>query len=67
MVSHRQVEQDDALCEENFGDFIALDVCGDEAAEVTDEMNEQTILCGSDNSEFQLDDLDALIKPRFLS
>ncbi|KAK1554385.1 hypothetical protein Q3G72_011443 [Acer saccharum] len=64
MRSERQSEQDngDVTVEGNFADYITLAI-SDEAGETYDAMNEQTTLYDSDNSDFQLDDLDELIKP----
>ncbi|KAK3230558.1 hypothetical protein Dsin_002439 [Dipteronia sinensis] len=65
MRSERQSEQDngDVTFEGNFADYITLAISGDEAGETYDAMNAQTTLYDSDNSDFQLDDLDELIKP----
>ncbi|KAK2659413.1 hypothetical protein Ddye_005946 [Dipteronia dyeriana] len=65
MKSERKSEQDygDVTLEGNFADYITLAISGDEAGETYDAMNEQTTLYDSDNSDFQLDDLDELIKP----
>ncbi|KAI9200434.1 hypothetical protein LWI28_007878 [Acer negundo] len=65
MRSERQSEQDkgDVTFEGNFAEYITLVISGEEAGETYDALNEQTYLYDSDNSDFQLDDLDELIKP----
>lgn len=55
--------QNGIVSEGKFGDFVAIDVSDDEAGESNGVRGEQVTFSDSDLSQFELDDLDELIKP----
>lgn len=55
--------QNGIVSEGKFGDFVAIDVSDDEAGESNGVRGEQATFSDSDLSQFELDDLDELIKP----